>query len=217
MMGVAQVQVPEVEADDVIGILCQSCVLSKWTPVVYSSDKDFMQLICRGAVVIRDVDKLRKLKPENKKSVFKKFGCSHEDVIKVRAISGDASDGIPNAVRGIGPKTAVKILELGIDPTKPRTCVVPIGTPAKHPAWKMVEAWEQVHRNYRLMRIPSSYQDAVFSTVKQRELGSLLVPLLTSLSIRQRKGWDRYVQFIQTLAKLDLYEAMDERVRLWSM
>ena len=103
LIGILQVSATSVEADDVIGILAMTCVRKGHKAIVYSMDKDFLQLMVHGVSVIRDVNKAAKLAPETDKSVQKLFRCNAKDVLFVRTFLRDASDKIPPPMRGCGP------------------------------------------------------------------------------------------------------------------
>jgi 5'-3' exonuclease len=205
-MNVLQIVCSGVEADDIVGILAGT--LSKeGEVVVYSSDKDFLQLM--GLVqVIRDVDKSDKLAPETERKVIAKFGCGSKDVLKVRAIAGDKGDGIPNPIAGLGPKTAAKLIASGVDPSSEKCC---------RSAPKNVRAfWKEIHRNYKLMRLPLSASNAEF-TPEQREY----LEAVCSASGIAQAFWpssnanERYVLLVQRLAQLQLLEALESRLELF--
>ncbi len=110
-------EVPGYEADDVIGTLALQAKVPKVKSleeiVIVTGDQDALQLVDEKIKVYMPA---RGRKPEriyDKKAVVKKYGLKPTQIVDLKALSGDASDGIPG-VRGIGPKTAVKLLrELG--------------------------------------------------------------------------------------------------------
>jgi 5'-3' exonuclease len=156
-LGVCQISVPEVEADDVIGTLVSLCLESGWTPVVYSGDRDFVQLMIRGAQVITGNNKKDRLAPETEESVRDRYRCSLEQVILVRALSGDSSDRIPGVAAKVGDVTAAKYVVAGIDPRRDR--FEDNSSAAQQIAQKLAPHWDLAQRNYRLMRILASPQD----------------------------------------------------------
>ena len=60
-----------------------------------------------GGIVMLDPMKDRKIGFEE---VKEKFGVSPDKVIDVQALAGDSTDNVPG-VPGVGPKTAVKLLD----------------------------------------------------------------------------------------------------------
>ena len=97
-----------VEADDIIATLARVCSESERNCYIISGDKDLLQLVD---------DRVSMLRPENGKyrnigprEVKNDYGIGAEQVIDYLALMGDSADNIPG-VKGIGPKTAVKLLQ----------------------------------------------------------------------------------------------------------
>ncbi|MEZ4359800.1 MAG: DNA polymerase I [Kofleriaceae bacterium] len=97
--------IPGVEADDVIATLATSAKARGWEVVIYSADKDLMQLIGPGVSMI---DSLHQ-RIYSAEEVEKKFGVGPAQVADYLAMVGDTSDNIPG-LPGIGAKTAAKLL-----------------------------------------------------------------------------------------------------------
>jgi DNA polymerase-1 len=107
------VEVDGYEADDVIGTLATEAETEGLEVVIVSGDKDFYQLVSprvsllnpgRGGaagVEAHWVDRAR---------AIEKLGVPPEQVVDYLALIGDSSDNVPGAP-GIGPKTAVKLLD----------------------------------------------------------------------------------------------------------
>jgi DNA polymerase-1 len=98
--------VPGVEADDTIATLVQQAHARGWEVVIYSADKDIMQLIGDGVTMI---DALHQ-KTYTREEVIKKMGVPPEKIPDFLALVGDTSDNIPG-IRGVGDKTAANLLE----------------------------------------------------------------------------------------------------------
>jgi DNA polymerase-1 len=94
-----------VEADDVIATLVTRARSRGWDVVIYSGDKDLMQLVDDHVVVI---DSMRQI-TYDAPGVEKKFGVPPALVGDYLALVGDTSDNIPG-VSGIGPVTAARLL-----------------------------------------------------------------------------------------------------------
>jgi len=102
------------EADDLIASYTEAAVRDGWDVTIVSSDKDLMQLIREGDGVPQ-VDMLDTMKNVRLgiEAVREKFGVGPELVGDILALMGDSVDNVPG-VRGVGPKTATKlILEYG--------------------------------------------------------------------------------------------------------
>ncbi len=107
------VEVEGWEADDVIGTLAARATGAGLEAVIVSGDKDFFQLVGprvhllnpgRGGphgVAANWVDE---------RNAAEKFGVEPGRVVDYLALVGDSSDNVPGAP-GIGPKTALKLLE----------------------------------------------------------------------------------------------------------
>jgi DNA polymerase-1 len=98
--------VPGVEADDVIATLVERAKERGWEVVIYSADKDIMQLIGDGVTMI---DALHQ-KTYTRDEVIKKMGVPPEKIPDFLALVGDTSDNIPG-IRGVGDKTAASLLD----------------------------------------------------------------------------------------------------------
>jgi DNA polymerase-1 len=101
------------EADDVIGTLARQAAARGLQAVIVSGDKDFYQLIGDGVVLLNPgrggpagVDE--ELVDDGNAAA--RLGVAPGRVIDFLALVGDSSDNIPG-VRGIGPKTAVQLIE----------------------------------------------------------------------------------------------------------
>ncbi len=105
-MGLPLIVVPGVEADDVIGTLCQRATQEKRPVVVSTGDKDMAQLV-NDNVCLVDTMKNRVM---DVKGVEEKFGIPPELIIDFLALMGDSSDNIPG-VPGVGEKTALALLQ----------------------------------------------------------------------------------------------------------
>ena len=102
---VAQVEMEDYEADDLIATYAQLAVEQGATVTIVSSDKDLMQLV-RPGVTMYDPLKQRTIGPDE---VREKFGVGPEKVIDVQALCGDSVDNVPG-VPGIGVKTAAELI-----------------------------------------------------------------------------------------------------------
>jgi len=102
--GVLNIQIPGMEADDVIYALANEYKETKEGNFIISSDHDFIQVVQEG--LVRGVYSYQ----------AKKFIPIPEyDIVMYKSLVGDSSDNIPG-VKGCGPKTAIKYLKEGIPP-----------------------------------------------------------------------------------------------------
>ncbi|SON58292.1 DNA polymerase I [Hartmannibacter diazotrophicus] len=106
---VACVEKTGFEADDLIATYARQAREAGADVTIVSSDKDLMQLVGPG-VILLDTMKDRRLGPDE---VVEKFGVPPEKVVDVQSLAGDSVDNVPG-VPGIGIKTAAQlILEYG--------------------------------------------------------------------------------------------------------
>ncbi|MCF6197924.1 MAG: DNA polymerase I [Hyphomicrobiaceae bacterium] len=93
------------EADDLIATYTRQSVEAGGDVTIVSSDKDLMQLVQPGVVML-DTMKNKRFEAEQ---VFEKFGVGPEKVIDVQSLAGDSVDNVPG-VPGIGIKTAALLI-----------------------------------------------------------------------------------------------------------
>ncbi len=105
-LGMPLLEVPGVEADDVIGTLAKQGKDSGFDVTISTGDKDIAQLVNRSVTMINTMDNSR-LDP---KGVEGKFGVSPEQMVDYLTLVGDAVDNVPGVPK-VGPKTAVKWLK----------------------------------------------------------------------------------------------------------
>ncbi|MFN3552309.1 MAG: 5'-3' exonuclease H3TH domain-containing protein, partial [Novosphingobium meiothermophilum] len=99
------------EADDLIASYARAATARGWDVTIVSSDKDLMQLVgtAENGASIDMLDTMKNQRihvPE----VMEKFGVTPERVGDVLALMGDSVDNVPG-IRGIGPKTATKLIQ----------------------------------------------------------------------------------------------------------
>jgi len=102
---VACLELEGFEADDLIATYARHIVDAGGDVTIVSSDKDLMQLV-RPGVVMLDAMKSKKL---GRDEVMEKFGVPPEKVVDVQALAGDSVDNVPG-VPGIGVKTAAELI-----------------------------------------------------------------------------------------------------------
>lgn len=93
------------EADDLIATYATEIAAAGGEVTIVSSDKDLMQLV-RPGIVMLDTMKNKRVGPDE---VFEKFGVAPDKVIDVQSLAGDSVDNVPG-VPGIGIKTAAQLI-----------------------------------------------------------------------------------------------------------
>ena len=93
------------EADDLIATYARLATEAGATCRIVTSDKDLMQLVRPGVMLLDTMKDKAISDPE----VFEKFGVSPDKVIDVQALAGDSVDNVPG-VPGIGIKTGAQLI-----------------------------------------------------------------------------------------------------------
>ncbi len=104
--GVACVEEPGFEADDLIATYARLGREVGARVTIISSDKDLMQLVEDGKVQLLDTMKNKRI---GSAEVMERFGVPPSKVVEVQALAGDSSDNVPG-VPGIGVKTAAELI-----------------------------------------------------------------------------------------------------------
>jgi DNA polymerase-1 len=106
MLGLHRLEVPGLEADDLIGTIAKRCEALGYAVEIVTSDRDAYQLVSER-ICVRGLDKAERFGPAEVKA---KYGVTVSQWTDFRALTGDSSDNIPGA-KGIGPVTAAKLLK----------------------------------------------------------------------------------------------------------
>ena len=108
--GVAMVEVPRFEADDVIGTLAHRAAKDGLEVVMVTPDKDYAQLVQPNVSMLRPQSGAKGYERLGVEEVKAKFEVENPlQVIDLLGLMGDAADNIPGCP-GVGAKTAVKLL-----------------------------------------------------------------------------------------------------------
>ena len=107
---------PGYEADDVLGTLANRAANAGWRVRILSGDRDLFQLVDDErdiAVLYMGGGPYAKGSGPiqiNREAVIARLGVPPEEVVDLKALTGDSSDNIPG-VKGVGPKTAITLLK----------------------------------------------------------------------------------------------------------
>lgn len=150
-----QIHVPDCEADDIIGYLCKLRYPNE-EKVIYSSDKDFYQLLN---------DKTKIYSPGKmifvtKADVEKEYSITPENFCVAKAFCGDNSDNIPG-IDGVGFKTLAKRFVLNDQKVTVDDLILLSEERKKDKKHLKIydnisDGVDTVKRNYDLMRLDSS-------------------------------------------------------------
>ena len=107
---------PGYEADDVLGTLAEQAAERGWRVRILSGDRDLFQLVDDhrdiAVLYLGGGPQARNSGPTEvrREQVIARLGVPPEDVVDLKALTGDSSDNIPG-VKGVGPKTAIGLLQ----------------------------------------------------------------------------------------------------------
>jgi DNA polymerase-1 len=103
LLGWPVLEVPGIEADDVIGTLCRIGAAQGHAVVVSTGDKDLAQLVTPQVTLINTMSNERL----DEAGVLAKFGVPPQRIVDYLTLMGDTVDNVPG-VEKVGPKTAAK-------------------------------------------------------------------------------------------------------------
>jgi 5'-3' exonuclease len=108
--GISQIEAFRFEADDVIATLASRAIAEGVDTNIMSGDKDLMQLVTDLDVSpsVQIIDPMKKERTTYSE-VVEKWEVPPQKLGDVLALAGDSADNVPG-VRGIGPKTAAKLI-----------------------------------------------------------------------------------------------------------
>lgn len=105
--GIASLDIPHWEADDVIATLAHKAALTGVDAVILSTDKGFCQLVNTRIRVRNHFDRF----DWDEERVRERFALRPEQLVDFWALTGDSTNHLPG-VPGIGPKTAGQLLDV---------------------------------------------------------------------------------------------------------
>ena len=149
---ITTITLDHVEADDIISYIAQHVVENGGESIIYSTDKDFLQLVGDGIKVWNPVRKKTYI-PE---VVLEDHGIHPNNFLLYRALTGDTSDNLPG-IKGLGMKTLLKFMP-GFATEEKLTLdeVITIAESSKSKVMsKIVDQKEIIQRNLTLMSLLS--------------------------------------------------------------
>jgi len=108
-MGIMIFSMKGFEADDLIGTLAEKAVGKPVKTIIFTGDKDFLQLVGNNVTVIRTIKGLSKTRVYDEFGFREEYGIEPSQFVDVKALAGDSSDNIPG-VPGVGEKTALNLI-----------------------------------------------------------------------------------------------------------
>lgn len=175
-LGVVIVEVPGVEADDVLATLATRGVAGGYRVEIVTGDRDAMQLVDDDITVLYTLKGISEVGTMTPEAVLERFGVPPSRYVEFAALRGDGSDNLPG-VPGVGVKTAAKLLTDfdGLEDVYARIAEV---SGKKVPAM-LLEHRDVVDRNLQLMRLRRDV--AVGVDVEDLVRGAVDEPAFTAL------------------------------------
>lgn len=110
-LGIQYYELPNYEADDIIGTVATQVDQNEFDVVILSGDRDLTQLASDSVTVnitLKGVSDLEVYTPQH---IFQKYDGLHpKQIIDMKGLAGDTSDNIPGVTK-VGEKTAIKLLK----------------------------------------------------------------------------------------------------------
>lgn len=109
-LGIFQFEEEGYEGDDIAGTIAKKAEEAGYEVVIYTSDRDFLQLV-NDKITVNIIRKgLSDVVPMTPEVVKETYGFAPKQIIDYKGLRGDSSDNLPG-IPGIGEKTAVKLIE----------------------------------------------------------------------------------------------------------
>jgi DNA polymerase-1 len=154
---IPRIELEGYEADDVLGSVAVKAVDAGLGVKIITGDKDLLQLVNDRVIVSLPGKSLSDAKDYLRDDVIEFIGVRPDQIVDFKALVGDKSDNIPG-VRGVGEKTAVKLL-------------------AEYDTLENIYAnLENISTSVR-NKLEKSYDDALMSQELARIVTDLVVPL----------------------------------------
>ncbi len=109
-MNIAVLEVPQYEADDIIGTVAARAESDGLDTLVISGDKDELQLVGPHVNVLINKRGMTEFDLYDIEAMRERYGLTPQQFIDLKGLMGDSSDNIPG-VPGIGEKKGIALLE----------------------------------------------------------------------------------------------------------
>lgn len=210
LLCIPQMEVEDVEADDLVGMLAAVLKRRGHSPIVYSSDFDYAQLARYGIGIIQRGVERDPYRMERPDTLMARYNCSLREILLVRALEGDSSDKIPPPGRGI-KSHAAELIRLGVRPDQEAPASV---TPAVAKRFPCLHSnWQAVHRNYLLMKLPLTWNLVAYSS-QRCMIRSTIASALRKLTNPSKPDGTRLTAFLMDRQYVSLLKERKALLRL---
>ncbi len=184
-----------IEADDICGSVAKLASKAGYEVQIYTSDKDYLQLIDDNISVNLLKVGLSNTDLVTNKNMKEKFGFDPLQIIDFKGLRGDSSDNLPG-IPGVGDKTAVKLIQEYGSFQK----IIEVAPTQKGKVWQnIVDNVEQGKQCYELatiltdVKLPFSLEELEYKGYSFQEISTFankyeLKQLLTRLPSSLKDG-----------------------------
>jgi len=109
-LGVFTSEIEGYEGDDIAGTVAKKAAKEGYEVEIYTSDKDFLQLIDENIEIHILKKGLSEVEIVDNQNMIEKYGFTPLQILDFKGLRGDSSDNLPG-IPGIGDKTAVKLIQ----------------------------------------------------------------------------------------------------------
>ena len=109
-MNITIIECEGYEADDILGTLSSKAHENGYSSLLVTGDKDALQLINDSTHVILTKKGISEVEEYDIPLLKERFGLSPDRMTDLKGLMGDSSDNLPG-IKGVGEKTAIKLLE----------------------------------------------------------------------------------------------------------
>ena len=109
-LNIAVIEIPQYEADDIIGTIAAKAEADGLDTLVISGDKDELQLVGPHVNVLINKRGMSEFDLYDVDAMKERYGLTPKQFIDLKGLMGDSSDNIPG-VPGIGEKKGIALLE----------------------------------------------------------------------------------------------------------
>jgi 5'-3' exonuclease len=197
-LGFPIIRAKGVEADDIIGLLAAKSAQEGLDVIIVSSDTDFHQLVSDKISCWNPISKQMTTKED---MVEKLKGHDPLKYVMVKSVTGDVADNI-DGIKGVGWAGALKLLDL-----------VETFDNLPHPdlsgrlsVINKPESISKLHRNYRLIHIPTEASHLNNETASEISLAVGYAMHKQSQNWQGFVGWLEKAQFKSVIKKIDEWE-----------
>ncbi len=191
--GFRNYQIQGLEGDDLLAMLAKRAISldNEIKVIIHSGDRDFYQLLIWPQIKILMKLKDGKLQWKKRHHIEEEYQVKVRDWTKYRAFTGDASDNIPHLWK-VGPKTALKMLGDGLDPSKSDYTHIPEEMQVKYGRYfqphGLARMWSAVYGNYKLCQLVTDPDSDLLSDDVRYKSERLFESLTSMRKFRRRES-----------------------------